>query len=427
VLNLCKFANLAYRQAASACEVLWDIFHIGEFTNGRSAPHATSIRLWMMRSGCAQIDSPILSDENEEWSILGDATVDIGTTKCFVTVGFPMNKWLQRENRTLSHDDIQLLGIYPTTECNGELVESACEDTYKKLSHKVCALLTDQGSDAKCGGTRFKLNHPEVNQVFDLPHKLSNLLKSELSGNLRFQEFLKKMNHTRQCIQQTELSPLIPPKQRSKARFMNVQTWIDWPLNLQYAKEAGHLSDISEERYKEYFGWICEFFPDIKVWKEKIRATEAIKDKVRKKGLSNSLSKELNALFLESPLAKDLTSEDRMDVMNFLGRALDCLLEETDKLDESMVVPGSTEVLESFFGKFKHVARYGGRGITGNVLRMANISGSNLSSGEIKEQLENYSVKKMKDWVANKIAKPLKSLGNRLKGQNLTEPEPSRT
>lgn len=403
------------------CEVLWEIFHIREFTNGRSAPHATSIRLWMMRSGCAQLDRPILSEENEEWSILGDATVDIGKTKCFVTVGFPMRQWLQRENRTLSHDDIQLLGVYPTTECNGGLVLSACEDSSKKVNHKVCALLTDQGSDAKRGGTLFKLNHPEVNHIFDIPHKLSNLLKSELDDNSRFQEFLKKANHTRQCVQQTELSPLMPPKQRSKARFMNVQTWIDWPLDLQNAKQSGRLSDIPEARYNEYFGWVCEFIPDIKVWKEKIRATESIKDKVRKKGLSNSVAEELDALLLDSPLVKDLTLEAQMDVMDFCGRALDCLLEETDKLDEATVVPGSTEALESFFGKFKHVAQYGGRGITGNVLRMANISGSSLSSGEVKEHLESCSVKKMKDWVADKITKPLKSLGSRLKGQDLTE------
>ncbi len=63
-------------------------------------------------------------------------------------------------------------------------------------------------------------------------------LKKELSHNTKFQEFLHQCNLTRSQIQQTKLSFLRPPSQRSKARYHNIDILVTWGLKvLQYWKK----------------------------------------------------------------------------------------------------------------------------------------------------------------------------------------------
>ena len=69
-------------------------------------------------------------------------------------------------------------------------------------------------------------------------------------------DYTAKLMKTKQLVQQTELAPLQPPNQRSKARFMNASLYINWPNRILQSKAAGYLDEIPNERYEEYFGWL---------------------------------------------------------------------------------------------------------------------------------------------------------------------------
>ncbi len=71
--------------------------------------------------------------------------------------------------------------------------------------------------------------------------------KQDLSKNQEFQEFLRQCNLTRSQIQQTRLFFLIPPAQRSKARYHNIDILVTWGLKvIQYWKKQD-FSRISPE------------------------------------------------------------------------------------------------------------------------------------------------------------------------------------
>ena len=112
------------------------------------------------------------------------------------------------------------------------------------------------------------------------------------------------------------------------------------------AKRENSLVDIPEERYQKYFGWIDKYLPFIELWKQKVDVTEMIKGIVRKKGLSQQVFKELEKLIMERPCVD-------FEVQQFRNLALKCVEEESNKLNIEQIVPASTEVLESIFGKFK--------------------------------------------------------------------------
>ncbi len=355
----------------------------------------------MLRSACAQLKAPL--EQADEWALLGDATCAVGTTQCFMVIGINIKDWKAREDHTLAHTDVRVIEVCLTGRSTGDSTYRAFEDATHRIKGNVVTLLSDQGSDVKRGGKLYTETHPEVCHVFDIPHKLSGLLKKDLGKNEIFLEFTKQLNHTKRLVAQTELAALMPPSQRGKGRFMNVALYLNWPLKILAAKREGRLANISEERYQKYFGWIDQFLPLIKVWKQKVDMTETIKDMVRKKGLSQQVVMELEKLLLEK-----LCSDE--ELLQFRSQALKCIKEESNKLNTEQVVPASTEVLESIFGKFKYLMGQNVKEITVNSLRLVGLAGPSQSVSETKNYLEQCSTKELKNWISDRAGPSLQSL-----------------
>ncbi len=358
----------------------------------------------MLRNACAQLNAP--AEPADEWALLGDATCAVGTTQCFMVLGVNMKDWKNREDRTLSHTDVRVIEVCPTNRSTGDSTCGAFEEATRRVKGQVNMLLSDQGSDVKRGGKLYAEIHPEVCHIFDIPHKLSGLLEKDLGKNKIFLEFTKQLNHTRRLVAQTELAALMPPSQRGKGRFMNVALYLNWPLKIMAAKRENRLVEISEERYQKYFGWIDKCLPLIEVWKQKVDVTEMIKGIVRKKGLSQQIFKELEKLIMERPCVD-------FEVQQFRNLALKCVEEESNKLNTEQIVPASTEVLESIFGKFKYLIRQSVKEITGNSLRLVGLAGPSPSVSETKSFLEQCSTMDLNNWINNKVGPSLQSLRRR--------------
>lgn len=200
---------------------------------------------------------------------------------------------------------------------------------------------------------------------------------------------------------QTEFSALMPPKLRSKARFMNAALYIDWPDRIIKNKQAGNLDKIEPERYNKYFGWLTQFLSSLDVWIPKVGIVEMIKDIVRVHGLSKESYDYLQGTIAQMPLEQE--------TVNFANKALKSLNEEVKKLDEGQVLPAFTEVLESAFGAHKNHVTRGGQGLCSNVITIATLVGPSLSADEIQTAFEQTSVRSVLSYVKEKVGKTVGS------------------
>jgi hypothetical protein len=99
-------------------------------------------------------------------------------------------------------------------------------------------IVSDRGSDIKKGIDLYIEENPGIIATYDVTHKMANLLKKELLTDEIFQDFLRQCSLTRRKVQQTKLYFLIPPKQRSKARYHNVDILIEWAMKvINYEKQ----------------------------------------------------------------------------------------------------------------------------------------------------------------------------------------------
>jgi hypothetical protein len=401
--------GLGYKQIERVFKVLFsDSF--------QKKPSDSTIRLWLMRSGYAKLNNPL---PDGQWLMIGDVTVDIGALKCLVSVGVNLDVLYEREDITLTLNDLEIIGIHPTQKATGEFAEKSFREDIDRLGgiKNLRGIIIDQGSDLTKGAKLLQEGEEKLKFFHDISHKLSHVLEKDLKDDPFWEEYTKHLTKTKQLVQQTELAGLQPPKQRSKARFMNVALYIDWFSKLKKSEQDGNLDEIPKERFNEYFGWMSKFEFFHEVIDQKVGIVETIKDTIRRGGYSMEIYEHLIDLFDTMPLD---------GVHSFICDALDVVYEEVKKLDDEERLPGTTEIIESLFGSYKYHSACGGHGITGNVLTMGSLVGKTQTSEEIGKTMEATPVKSVLDWVTSNVGDTLAKLRNRFfgdpaKGQNLTD------
>lgn len=313
-----------------------------------------------------------------------------------------MSNLKSQEDLTLSHKDVEILGLYPTEKSTGEFIEGAFEDSVKRIGGNLLATVIDQGSDIKKGARLFQQNHSSVKIIHDISHKLSNIVEHELKNDLQWSEYIQQLNLTRKRVYQTELAGLMPKKQREKARFMDIGHLVYWPERVLNSKSNGYLSNIPEERYNDYLGWIEGRIAATRVWGFMEGIVKMVKETVRIHGLSMDVYAYIK-MFLEEA---SITGER---LQNFISKVLNTVWDEVTKLDEGQTLICSTEVLESIIGKYKAINE-GLHGITGNILGICTFVGRDRSIIEIKNAMEKCSVKRAVEFVRFKFGQTLSSL-----------------
>ena len=128
--------------------------------------------------------------------------------------------------------------------------------------------------------------HPETDEVYDIKHMAACLLKARLEKDERWKSFASQSGLAKSAIQQTELAFLVPPSQRSKARFMNLHELVKWgretlaliddPCRLEAAPFK-----VSMERVRAKLGWLVEFREALAEWSQWHEVIEAALNFVR--------------------------------------------------------------------------------------------------------------------------------------------------
>jgi hypothetical protein len=364
----------------------------------------TTIRNWVVRNGLHHLEKPI--EKSDDMVAIGDITISLGKSKCLAILGTRIEKLEQREDYTLNHQDVEILGLHITEKATGEFVQQSFEETRNQIGFDFLGVVIDQGGEMKKGCRQYQKDHADTVVIHDIKHKMSLVMEHALKKDLVWIEFNKKMLETRRLIQQTELAAMVPPRQRNKARFMDIGYILNWPKRILKAKQNGRLDCISDKRYEEYFGWFKDYKEAFEDWGFMEGAVNMINSICREHGLSHE-TYEYIRINIEEALS---IAEEHLK--KFLKEALKSVEEESYKLKVEQVMLCSTEVEESIFGKFKEL-NSGSQGIGSNILGLATFVGSKLTERSIKEAMESCSTKKGLMWIKQKVGDTLGSLRHR--------------
>lgn len=369
----------------------------GPAVGHEAVPHWSTGRLWLLRVGLAALQLPkaIVDD----WVWLVDHSVQIGTTKCLVILGIRLCNL--PAGRALSHEDLELIALEPMDGSN-KVAVAACLRKAAALAGVPRAILDDHGADLHGGVEQFRRDHPETDELYDVKHKAACLLRARLEGDARWKAFATALGQTKFQVQQTELAFLVPPSQRSKARFMNVDVLVNWArAALWVVDDPSRLGPlgVEAERVRTKLGWLIGFRAEVADWSACQATIEATLDFVRCRGLYVGAGVDLAARL---PTVSGTAAALREELIDFVTR-------QSSRARVGERLPGTTEVLESCFGRLK--ALEGGQsksGFTGLVLSLGAMVGK-LEPANVQAMLERVRVRDVITWCREKLGASIQS------------------
>jgi len=205
------------------------------------------------------------------------------------------------------------------------------------------------------------------------------------------------------------LAALAPPQQRSKARYMNVDVLVDWARESLRAldhRQALRKAGLDVRRVEEKLGWLRKFAPQVRRWGEMLAVIGAAEHYVRHEGIHAKAAEELAAVLPKSAIPA---------VQRLRKQLLEFIAVESRQTREGERLLGSSEVLESIIGKFKHVAgERGQHGLTGMVLSIGALIGKQAVA-TVQTAMMEITTNEVWDWCRSHLGATVQSVRQRIR------------
>jgi hypothetical protein len=362
-------------------------------------PAASSVRWWLQRLGLYALREPL--PKAGDWVLLIDHSVQIGTTKACVILGIRLGD-IPYPQRALRFEDMHVIAVIPVEQSTGEIVDAQLEQATLRIGIPV-QIVSDGGSDVKKGAALFAGRHPETAVTYDAAHHGAIVLKRRFEDDPQWSEYIGRLGQVKSHIRQTIDAFQASPSLRPKARYMNLESLLKWSrrilelLDRDVSGSSSHASKRAELRY----GWLRGYRESIEKWSRWEATVRASVSYVRTRGLS---------VDSESGLRKHLSEVPSELYDETLATALGTFVRESSAAaGPGKCLVGSTEVLESLFGKWKTLERQESQsGITGLILSLGALLGA-WPRSRIQTALEATPVKHVVSWCQDNLPSSVQS------------------
>ncbi|MCG8649145.1 MAG: hypothetical protein MI861_04895 [Pirellulales bacterium] len=321
-------------------------------------PSHDAIEQWTLRLGVAELNDAFSKDQNVLW--MADHSSQIGKEKVLLIIGIALED-LPPPGQSLDLEKLKVLAVVPGERWKKEDVGRE----YRKLASRIGApvyLLCDGAVELRDPAENLEKDGRKTIVLGDLKHHAANLLEKQIGRSERFKAFMTEVGLTRNRVQQTELCHLAPPPLRQKSRFMNLANLLNWAqMVLHHLADPGSPSrkGITTERMEDKLGWLREFAVELSLWSECQDVIDQSLSVINQGHLSIASIDEL-----ESRLWIWLGHDEQKQPANEMAEALFRFVKDSVAKLRSDAPRAwlSTEILESLFGRFKHLERQHSRG-----------------------------------------------------------------
>lgn len=300
------------------------------------------------------------------------------------------------DHRGLSHHDVEILGLEIMSSTKGELIEQQLDKISKRVGIPV-QIVADNGSDLARGIKLYQQKHPSLIYTHDVTHAMALILKNQLDSDDRYQAFVKKCNICRQKLQQTELSFLAPPTQRSQCRYFNVERLTEWASNLLSSSPETLMTLIPQadmslvnNKLIDKLGWLTGYESELIRWNQMLSLTRNVETHLKRAGITYQSA---------SHFQKERVVFSDSAVNNLQQQIFSYLNIQSDKLKDRDTFLATSDVIESLFGKYKQFSSRCPTKEMGQMILTICLSTMNLTTKLIKDALETISFTDVEDWL----------------------------
>jgi hypothetical protein len=360
-------------------------------------PHFTTGIGWALRLGlyCLQQAQRSL---DEQWICIADFTIQIGCKKALIVLRVPVAALSTGKALTLKQVDV--IGLSLGETWNGERVKTVLVALFQRCGWPS-QVVSDCGSDMKKGIVEALLEAPNsASWISDVTHVVANALKHYYAKLSLFQQFQRLCTRIRQRLQQTRFAFLLPPKARTKGRFLSVSRQAAWGLQtLAYldAKEREHSPEAAA--LAQALRGLKPFKMFLTTFVRNTTCLNKVMKIVKTQGLSaasmQACQERLGDLPARSPIRKE--------VSHYLQHYVPAV----ESSDSPLL--GSSDVIESLIGKAKQRLEAHGRSELNKSILLIPCLCGDLTPDLVAEALTTVRVQDVTTWVSENVGETMQS------------------
>lgn len=351
----------------------------------RSTPSFSTAMLWVKKIGYNQLQLP--KEKADDWIIIVDESIGIGQEKVLVVLG------IRRSNidftRPLKLQDMKPITVKSKENWTGQDIADELKIVKEQLGTVIYAV-TDACSSLKKG-----LREAGINHVYDITHAIAIALERLYKDDSNFKNYIHLAGQMRFKLCCSKHAHLIPPNQRSKSRFLNIDTISKWGMKALQALDS---NDISQEE-RGQLQWVKEKASFIIEMDHLMSIIEDISVLLKKEGLSKQTKSKCVSILKNCKNGK--LKQFKEYILNYLKENM----KQISKRKEKILC--CSDIIESTFGRYKNeLSKNPMSGITDLVLIIPAFT-SDITVGAVNAAIDNCSVKDIEEWKRNNLCNSL--------------------
>jgi len=352
--------------------------------------------MWMLKLGYYNLTKK--QTIADDWIYIIDHSIQMGNEKLLVILGIRAKDL--PKNRALKYEDTEVIDLQPVKKSTGEVVYQQIKEASKKTGVPR-AIVSDMGSDLKLGTKKFQEGFTDTVHIYDLKHKIAILIKNILEKNDDWSEFKKLANYVVKKLQNTSIAGYRPPKQKEKARYMNIENLVHWGEQIllkQVELQNKQLKTADEIKLEGIIKDITNFEKKIEAWSEMVRMFQLIERFMNIHNLQNNSYEKFYELH-ENELLKLKTDEAK----ELSGQILNFIKEQQEMCNKDEILLHSSQILESLFGKFKFIEKEQSKSSWTSLILSIGAIVSKTTTDILQKALETINIDMINKWCKNTI------------------------
>ena len=329
--------GISYRHICTVLELLKLFFELPD----SQIPCANTLQNWTSKSGYNLLEKGDSNFLGKSVVAIVDESIQLGNYKMLLVLLAPAQKL---SNQALCFQDIRIAYIGYCQSWTAQKISACIDKTVKKFDLSLAYILSDQDSKLVKSAA---LSH--VSHLPDISHAVATSIRKSYEKQEQYQRFIKLISSYQCKGVNQDLTYLIPPNQRTKARFMNQHAMVGWAETM--LSKFDHLS-LKEQ---VFFQALPQHKPIIESLAQCLQVAQKVSKSLKEEGFSMA-----NCIKITQYLSQ-ITSIDRFAqyfmgyLKAYLNKYHDFLAKEHSKqqLPDMTCINVCSDVIESMFGKYK--------------------------------------------------------------------------
>jgi len=356
-------------------------------------PHFTSVINWTLRLGLGMLKQ--VKSIDQPWLAILDHSIDIGTKKAFVVLRVTMDALLKK-GKAIELSDCECIGLKISETVNGASISLELDEIFKQAGNPT-AIIKDcdytLGKGVRLYAEKQKFPVPVIE---DIGHVVATALKNEFKDSKGYKEFTELTSKGASRLRQTNLAYLTPPKLRTKGRFQSISKlglWGDKMLQILAIKGAAKKGSMLAKLRHALPGF-GRLKPFILSFAKTAKITSNIMEILKNEGLSQASYEQCQQFSKQLPRR----SKVRKRLQTWLEQHI-----SLQKQITSHPLLVSSDIIESLFGKFKHVIERSSHADMNRTALLIPALCGEMEKTKVEDAFMEVSHKDLKSWEEENI------------------------